>query len=280
MSSRNGGPLLLPQACGVQAISGTGSLRLGAEFLFKHYCNKTVYVSKPTWGECVCVCVCNWYCECMCVREVVIRIEETYILLLCAEGIPYVHVMSVKKQFLGLCVLCMCRTIRSICLCVLHSQYFIVLCCHYRGIDTKHVFLQLALSKLSLSLSSLVVVTISLNDQECHDVTMNVHEHCHTHTHTHTHTHIHPPPHTANHRGILTEAGFTDIREYRYYKQETRGLDYEGMIEDLRVSRRCLRWYIPKTDYTCKFCKYGRCDPVSTSRINHSSTPFVQARGV
>lgn len=46
-----------------------------------------------------------------------------------------------------------------------------------------------------------------------------------------THTHTYP----GNHRGILTEAGFSDIREYRYYKKKTRGLDFEGMIEDLRV---------------------------------------------
>ena len=41
----------LTQVCGVQAISGTGSLRLGFEFLKKHYPCKTVYLSSPTWGE-------------------------------------------------------------------------------------------------------------------------------------------------------------------------------------------------------------------------------------
>ena len=50
-----------------------------------------------------------------------------------------------------------------------------------------------------------------------------------THTHTHTHTHL------GNHKAILTDAGYKDIREYRYFKKETRGLDYEGMIEDLKV---------------------------------------------
>lgn len=39
----------------------------------------------------------------------------------------------------------------------------------------------------------------------------------------------------ANHRGICEDAGLQDIREYRYYKQETRGLDIAGMIADLRV---------------------------------------------
>ena len=43
---------------------------------------------------------------------------------------------------------------------------------------------------------------------------------------------------TGNHRAILTDAGCTDIREYRYFKNETRGLDYEGMMDDLKVNRK------------------------------------------
>ena len=43
--------LLLLQVCGAQAISGTGSLRLGMQFLRKFYASEVVYVSKPTWGE-------------------------------------------------------------------------------------------------------------------------------------------------------------------------------------------------------------------------------------
>ena len=39
-----------------------------------------------------------------------------------------------------------------------------------------------------------------------------------------------------NHRAILTDAGFKDIREYRYYKPESRGLDYEGMLADLSAA--------------------------------------------
>jgi len=38
------------RAVGVQALSGTGALRLGAEFLKKFY-NKTVYISNPTWAN-------------------------------------------------------------------------------------------------------------------------------------------------------------------------------------------------------------------------------------
>ena len=42
-------------------------------------------------------------------------------------------------------------------------------------------------------------------------------------------------PPLGNHLGILKDVGFTDVREYRYYKKETRGLDLQGMLEDLRV---------------------------------------------
>eukprot|EP01025_Chloroclados_australasicus_P012952 TRINITY_DN16198_c1_g1_i1.p1 TRINITY_DN16198_c1_g1~~TRINITY_DN16198_c1_g1_i1.p1 ORF type:complete len:461 (+),score=65.19 TRINITY_DN16198_c1_g1_i1:153-1535(+) len=34
-----------------QTLSGTGSLRVGAELLYKFYPNKTIYVCKPTWGN-------------------------------------------------------------------------------------------------------------------------------------------------------------------------------------------------------------------------------------
>lgn len=34
----------------VQGISGTGSLRIGAEFLAKYKPNITIYISNPTWG--------------------------------------------------------------------------------------------------------------------------------------------------------------------------------------------------------------------------------------
>jgi len=36
----------------VQGISGTGSLRIGAEFISKHWpTNKTIFLPKPTWGN-------------------------------------------------------------------------------------------------------------------------------------------------------------------------------------------------------------------------------------
>ena len=39
-----------------------------------------------------------------------------------------------------------------------------------------------------------------------------------------------------NHRGILGAVGFTDIREYCYWNAEGRNLDFDGMLEDFKVS--------------------------------------------
>lgn len=40
------------RAHGVQSLSGTGALRLGAEFLSHKLGRKIVYYSDPTWGKC------------------------------------------------------------------------------------------------------------------------------------------------------------------------------------------------------------------------------------
>lgn len=40
------------RAHGVQSLSGTGALRLGAEILVHKMGRKVVYYSDPTWGEC------------------------------------------------------------------------------------------------------------------------------------------------------------------------------------------------------------------------------------
>lgn len=40
--------------------------------------------------------------------------------------------------------------------------------------------------------------------------------------------------HAANHFGIMKAAGL-QVREYRYFSEQTLGLDYEGLLEDLRV---------------------------------------------
>lgn len=40
------------RAFGIQALSGTGALRLAAEFLSRILHYDTFYYSKPTWGKC------------------------------------------------------------------------------------------------------------------------------------------------------------------------------------------------------------------------------------
>lgn len=38
-----------------------------------------------------------------------------------------------------------------------------------------------------------------------------------------------------NHNGVFKGAGFSDVRTYRYWDSETRGLNFSGMCEDLSV---------------------------------------------
>ena len=38
-----------------------------------------------------------------------------------------------------------------------------------------------------------------------------------------------------NHKGVFKAAGFTQIKEYRYWDAATRGFDVGGMMEDLQV---------------------------------------------
>jgi hypothetical protein len=40
---------------------------------------------------------------------------------------------------------------------------------------------------------------------------------------------------TGNHTNIFKDAHMPDVRKYRYYKEQTRGLDFEGFIGDLKV---------------------------------------------
>lgn len=42
-------------------------------------------------------------------------------------------------------------------------------------------------------------------------------------------------PTWSNHHNIFRDAG-VERKEYRYYKAETRGLDLDGLLEDLKVS--------------------------------------------
>ena len=121
--------LTLSQAFGVQAISGTGSLRLGAEFLKAYHPSSVVYLPNPTWGKPLCI-----------------RAYESVVLLftwLCGARL---HMHSVLRR-----------------------QTYI---------------------------SSIVCA--------------------------------------GNHQGVFRGSGFTDMRRYRYWKQSSRGVDMEGLLEDLR----------------------------------------------
>ncbi|MCC2593110.1 aspartate/tyrosine/aromatic aminotransferase [Tessaracoccus sp. OS52] len=42
-------------------------------------------------------------------------------------------------------------------------------------------------------------------------------------------------PSWENHRALFTRAGYP-VEEYRYYSRETRGIDFDGMLEDLRAA--------------------------------------------
>lgn len=39
-----------------------------------------------------------------------------------------------------------------------------------------------------------------------------------------------------NHRLIFTHAGFNEVREYRYWNDQTRALNMEGLVADLRAA--------------------------------------------
>ena len=43
-----------------------------------------------------------------------------------------------------------------------------------------------------------------------------------------------------NHNGIASAVGYTDVREYRYYKKETRALDFDGMMQDIKARHKLI----------------------------------------
>lgn len=45
-------------------------------------------------------------------------------------------------------------------------------------------------------------------------------------------------PTWSNHHNIFKDAG-VDKKEYAYYKPSTKGLDFEGLISDLKVGDEC-----------------------------------------
>ena len=44
-----------------------------------------------------------------------------------------------------------------------------------------------------------------------------------------------PTPSWANHKAVFTESGLT-VRNYKYYDKDTIGLDFDGMIADLKAA--------------------------------------------
>jgi aspartate aminotransferase len=48
---------------------------------------------------------------------------------------------------------------------------------------------------------------------------------------------LHSSPTWGNHPEILKKVGYKVVKEYRYYHEETRGLDFTGMMEDLNNAK-------------------------------------------
>ncbi|XP_041426960.1 aspartate aminotransferase, cytoplasmic-like [Xenopus laevis] len=49
-------------------------------------------------------------------------------------------------------------------------------------------------------------------------------------------------PSWENHNAVFMDAGFKDIRAYRYWDAAKRGLDLEGFLQDLEVSCVIHKW--------------------------------------
>lgn len=47
-----------------------------------------------------------------------------------------------------------------------------------------------------------------------------------------------PTPSWGNHTPIFRDSGL-EVKQYRYYDKKTVGLDFDGMIEDLKVRLSC-----------------------------------------
>jgi aspartate/tyrosine/aromatic aminotransferase len=67
-----------------------------------------------------------------------------------------------------------------------------------------------------------------------------------------------PKPTWPNHHSIWRDAG-VQRTEFRYYNPETKGLDFEGMMEDLEVCSRTLLLSHPCLQSSCAACKPILC---------------------
>ncbi len=66
--------------------------------------------------------------------------------------------------------------------------------------------------------------------------------------------------------------GYADVRRYRYYLKDTRGLDFEGMIEDIKVS--CMTYQDVCVCVCVLFCQTYRA-VVVTEQVAHHSLELV-----
>jgi len=65
---------------------------------------------------------------------------------------------------------------------------------------------------------------------------------------------------------IFEQAGFTDVKKYRYWHAETRSLDFSGMCEDLAV-KRALSW----NELIVYICSQRHRNPSSFCTVAHTT---------
>lgn len=147
-------PYLILQMTSVQVLSGTGGLRIAAEFLHRILKYNTFYFSTPTWGQSFAAAVFFFS--------------------------PHLHCLPNKW------VIVFSTVIRTLF-----------------WADTKCVLYLITAYTLEIvglwNYNLLNILSL-----------------------------------TGNHRLIFTQAGFTDVKQYRYWDGKTKGLDFDGMIEDLQ----------------------------------------------
>ena len=78
-----------------------------------------------------------------------------------------------------------------------------------------------------------------------HATSMIAHSHLSADQSSRLQVHITKPT-WSNHHNIFNDAG-VGKKEYRYYKPATKGLDFEGLIDDLKVSGTCIK---PRAAYS------------------------------
>lgn len=75
---------------------------------------------------------------------------------------------------------------------------------------------------------------------------------------------------TENHPRVMNQAGFPNIREYRYWSSETRSIDIDGMINDLENAPEGAAVLL----HACAHNPTG-CDPTTDQWIRIANTVEV-----